>query len=85
MGAVDQDTSPEQIERYHELLRAMTPAQKAAATDALCDAVREGALAGLRHRHPGASDGELRARLFVRLYGRGLATRVLGKVPDDAV
>lgn len=82
---MDQDTSPSQVARYHELLRAMTPAQKAAATASLCIAARQMAMAGLRQRHPGASEDELRARLFVRLYGRADAIRVLGDVPDDAV
>jgi hypothetical protein len=43
------------------------------------------AMAGLRARHPSASEAELRARLFVRLYGRAEALRVLREVPDDAV
>jgi hypothetical protein len=82
---VDQDTSPEQIDRYHELLREMTPAQRMAAAASLSLAVRQMAMAGLRARHPSASEGELRARLFVRLYGRAEALRVLREVPDDAI
>jgi hypothetical protein len=82
---VEQDTSPGQIAHYHRLLRAMTPAQKVAATVSLCSAVRTGALAGLRHRHPEATEAELRVRLAVRLYGRAEATRLFGEVPDDAI
>jgi len=82
---VDQDPSPEQIARYHELLRAMTPARRLAAAGSLSVAARQMAMAGLRARHPSASEAELRARLFVRLYGRAEALRVLREVPDDAV
>lgn len=48
-------------------------------------AVRELALAGIRERHPEASEQEVRVRLAVRLYGREAATRLFGAVPDDAV
>lgn len=82
---MEQDTSDAQIAHYHRLLRAMTPRQRVAATVALCSAVRTAALAGLRHRHPGAREDELRVRLMVRLYGRTDAERVFGKVPHDAV
>lgn len=81
---MEQDTSDAQMAHYHRLLRAMTQGQKAAATAALCSAVRAGALAGLRQRHPGASEEELRVRLAVRLYGRAAAARLFGAVPDDA-
>jgi hypothetical protein len=46
---------------------------------------RQLALAGIRERHPGASGEELRARLIVRLYGRGVAERLCGTVPADAI
>jgi hypothetical protein len=47
--------------------------------------VRELAVAGIRARHPNADEAEIRVRLVVRLYGRDLAARVYGAVPDDAV
>jgi hypothetical protein len=47
--------------------------------------VRELAMAGLRMRHPEASEHELKVRLTVRLYGRAAALRLFGSVPDDAV
>jgi hypothetical protein len=43
------------------------------------------ALAGIRQRHPGASEEEVRARLIVRLYGRAVAQRLCGTVPVDAI
>lgn len=85
MRSMYQDTSDAQVGRYHELLRAMTTAQRVAATVSLCRGVRVAAIAGLRSRHPLASEHELKVRLMVRLYGRAAAVRVFRDVPDDAV
>ena len=79
------DTSPRQSARYVELLRARAPHERLAISMSLTRAVRELAMAGLRERHPGASEEELRVRLAVRLYGREVAERLFGHVPDDAV
>jgi hypothetical protein len=82
---VDQDTSPQQIRRYHELLRRMTPVQRLHKAVALSMTVRKLAEAGIRDRHPSASDEEVRARLAVRLFGRKEALRIFGRIPDDAI
>jgi hypothetical protein len=80
-----QDTSPRQRERYLELLQAKQPHERLAIAMSLSKAVRELASAGLRTRHPGASEEELRVRLAVRLYGRAVGIRLFGTIPDDAV
>ena len=79
-----QDTSPEVARRYQAYLAAVTPAQKLAIAASLSSGTRTLAEAGLRHRHPEASADELRRRLAALLYGRALATRALGSIPDDA-
>lgn len=79
-----EDTSSEQLRRYHDRLRAMTPIERMESTIALCRAVRELAEAGIRARYPEADDVEVRVRLAVRLYGREVATCAFGRVPDDA-
>ena len=63
----------------------MPPERRLEAAMRLGQAVRELALAGIRARHPGAGEDELRVRLTVRLYGRDTARRLFGRVPDDAV
>ncbi len=80
-----EDTSPEQLRRYHELLRSMTPAQRLRQAAALTMAVRTMAIAGIRQRHPNATEEEVRARLAVRLDGRAAARRLCREIPDDAV
>jgi hypothetical protein len=79
------DTSPTEIERYHAFLRALPPHERMRIADGLCTSVRQLAEAGIRLRHPGASDAEVRLRLAVRMYGREAVERVLGSAPADAV
>jgi hypothetical protein len=80
---MDRDTPRQQLERYHALLRDKAPQQRLRAAGALCAAVRSLAGAGLRARHPGASDRELDARLVRQLYGEAAARRLFGSVPAD--
>lgn len=84
---MDRDTSPARRDRYLELLRDLSPAQRLMKAAELSLAVRRLAEAGLRQRHPGASAEELRVRLTVRLYGRAAAEHLHGhgSVPDDAL
>jgi hypothetical protein len=79
-----EDTTAEARRRYHERLRAMTPIERMESAIALSRAVRELAEAGIRRRHPTASDDEVQRRLAVRLYGRAVVEPVLGPLPDDA-
>ena len=63
---MEQDTSARAIARYHELLQAQPPHQRLAQAMALTRTVRELAMAGIRQRHPGASDDEIRMRRSTR-------------------
>jgi hypothetical protein len=80
-----EDTIGAGLDRYHELLRAQEPYQRAAQTVRLSRMVRDLAVAGIRERHPRASAEEIRIRLTVRLYGRDAAERLFADVPADAV
>jgi hypothetical protein len=82
---VDQDTGELALRRYHELLRAQAPLERARQLQSLTRMVRRLAIAGIRLRSPNASEDEIRVRLTVRLYGRATAERLFGSVPDDAV
>ena len=65
--------------------RSMSSVQRAQLVAAAGRAVRGLALAGLRQRHPGASEAEIVARLSLLTLGRPLAQRVypdLIDVPD---
>jgi len=79
------DTDATADARYYELLREVPPHARLARALSLSRSVRELAVAGIRARHPNATDAEVDVRLAVRLYGRELAARVYGDIPDDAV
>ncbi len=78
------DTAPEISERYHAMIGALSGARRLEIAAKLTSGVRALAEAGLRDRHPGASDEEIRCRLTVLLYGRDAAARLFREVPDDA-
>ena len=79
------DTSPERQDDYFRRLTRLTPEQRGRIAARLTASVRRLAQAGIRARHPQASEAEVRVRLVVRLYGRAEAQRLFGEIPDDAV
>jgi hypothetical protein len=81
------DTSPSQQDDYYGRLAKLTPEERLRIASRLTTAVRHLAEAGIRQRHPQASEDEVRVRFTVRLYGRAAATRLFGAaaVPDDAL
>lgn len=80
---MERDTAPEALARYRARLAAMTPAQRLEIATGLTQGVRTLAEAGLRQRHPRASEQELRYRLAELLYGRATALRLFADVPAD--
>ena len=76
--SADTDEASErgQIERW----RAMSPAQKLALVTELNAAVGTLALAGIRLRHPGASEREQFLRLACIKLGRDLAAQVYPEI-----
>jgi hypothetical protein len=77
------DTPPEVRKKYYELLRALDVPARARSFESVCRRVRMFAEAGLRRRHPNASDEELRLRLTAQRYGQEVAQRLFGWLPDD--
>jgi hypothetical protein len=68
------DTTVEVEDLQTGRLQAMAADQKLSLVIAMSQAVRELAIAGIRQRHPGASDREVVMRLAVVQYGPDLAT-----------
>ena len=64
------DTSQEAHELQLRGYRRMTVAQKAELVADLSEAVRELARLGIRRRHPGYADDEVKRALALILYGR---------------
>ena len=69
--------------RYQAMLAALPGARRLELAAQLSQGVRTLAEAGLRHRHPGAGEEEIRCRLAALLYGRPAAERLFGRVPAD--
>ena len=73
------DTSREIEDRQVAAWRAMSPLEKANLISGLTRASREMALAGVRHRYPGASERDIFLRLAILTLGLELAR---GAYPD---
>lgn len=78
MSSSPADTDAETLEVLFELYRRMTPSQKLERVRELTLMVNGLALAGLRRRHPGESEGELLLRLARLRLGDEVVDRVYG-------
>lgn len=77
------DQADREIERMQlELLRKMTPQEKARLVSELTLAVQQLAFAGVRQLDPAASDDEIWLRLAARRLGRDTVRSVYGFDPE---
>ena len=74
------DTHPKAEQVQIELLRRAPAWRKIQMVAQLNETIRTLALSGLRQRHPGASESQLRRLLADLILGEALATRVYGPV-----
>lgn len=63
------DTSPEALERQRLAFRELGPEARVRAAIEMSEAIRRVTLAGLRERHPEASERELVSRFIARADG----------------
>jgi len=78
------DTPISVSKKQVELIRQMSPARKIELVGEMNRAVRELALAGLRHRHPSDSPAQLKRQLADLQLGPELAGRVYGPPQQDS-
>lgn len=78
----NRDTSPEADQVQFDLLRAMTPVQRAERMSALTLAVQQLAYAGIKQRYPEASDEETWLRLAAQRLGHDTIRTVYGFDPE---
>lgn len=81
--AATSDTAPEVEAMMVERWRQMTPAEKMATVTELNEAVEMLAWAGVRTRHPEATEEESRMRVAALRLGRDLMMEVYGWDPDE--
>lgn len=74
------DTSADIEARQIEAWRRMSPDEKAALVTALVRSTRDMAVAGIRSRHPEATDREVFLRLAILNLGRDLAARAYPEI-----
>jgi hypothetical protein len=77
------DTPPAITQMQIDILRRMPVPRKLQLVAEMNETLRVVALAGLRCRHPGADEAQLRRRLADLLLGSELAARVYGPLPED--
>ncbi len=77
------DTSPEAERVLIELLRRAPAWRKLQLTDRMSATARELCLAGLRSRHPMATQAEMRRRFADIHLGPDLAAKLFGPPPPD--
>lgn len=63
------DTSPDSLKQQRDAFRRMSPSERLRAAAEMSESVRDLAEAGIRRRHPGMSDAEVRAALVRLLLG----------------
>lgn len=84
MSAYYSDTHPEMEALLARLLREAPPWRKMQMLVQLNAAARAVALAGLRRRHPNASEAELRRPLADLLLGEELAAKAYGELREGS-
>lgn len=77
------DTSEAADRIQFEILRRMSPAERGQLMTEMTLAVQRLAFAGMRERHPDATDDEIWLRLAVERLGRETVRKVYGSAPDD--
>jgi hypothetical protein len=63
------DTTPEAEKRQEEIFKRLSGAQKVQLAMSFSDNVRDIAQAGIRSRHPSASEKEFKSIFFREMYG----------------
>jgi hypothetical protein len=82
MSVLSSDTHPKMEALQIELWRQASPTRKMHMLAQLNASAHTIALAGLRSRHPHASQAELRRRLADLLLGEELARKIYGEIND---
>lgn len=70
--------SPESREKYIEVIRSIPPEKKLRIALEYCDLIRGIMAAGIRHRHPGISDEDVRKEIIRRTLPSDIVRQVYG-------
>jgi len=79
MNYIPSDTTPEAHRKQIEILRKMSPEQRAITSLELSDNVRQIAMAGIKKQHPDFTDTQIRRELLRRLVGDKLFQKIIAE------
>jgi hypothetical protein len=74
------DTSDEIKEHYREMLMSKTPAERLGMASRMFDTARQLAISGILAERPHLNPAELRAHLFLRMYGSDFSSEEIKKI-----
>ena len=74
------DTSPAIKKRFQEMVMSRTPQERLQMASRMFDSGRKLAIAGIEDRKKGLSKKQLRAQLFIRLYGHDFPSDKLKEI-----
>ena len=76
------DTSAAMERKFHEMLRARSPQERLTMTCRMFGTAKELVRSGLLHEHGHLDPGELRRRIFLRMYGNDFSEDERDKIAN---
>ncbi len=77
MSIIPADTTPQAYKKQIEILRRMSPEQRALISFELSDNVRQNAIAGIKKQHPDFTNNQTRKELLRRIVGNELLRKIM--------
>ena len=77
MNYIPPDTTPDAHKKQIEILRKMTPEERALISFELSDNVRQNAIAGIKKQHPEFTDTQIRKELLRRIVDNELFCKII--------
>jgi hypothetical protein len=74
------DTPPDVEQRYREMIMSLSPSERLAMASRMFDTARALMIAGIKHRMPSLSPAQIRAQLFMQLYGNDITPSLRDKI-----
>ena len=77
MNYIPPDTSLDAHRKQMEILKTMSPEQRALISFELSDNVRQNAMAGIKKQHPDFTDTQIKRELLRRMVGNELFQKII--------
>ncbi len=77
------DTDEKTLKKYEQMMAARSPGERLAMALEMYDLARDLARAGIRARHPDATEADVQRQLFLQFYGHDLPQPLIDRVLRD--